>query len=208
MEALNYTYHYGNYTYNDENYTYENSINESSETTNPFSNQIVGYTIAMTLTFFLVAYLTKSDCDTRAADLQRIKELENRKSCPERRKRAIVKLIETKTFTKGEWWCDEHQTSPDENCEANIILRNEENNAECPICLETFEEGQDLSRSQERRCQHTFHAECLELWLMKGDDCPCCRVTFIDALTLLEDTEEVVLMPKENMRGRGSDENV
>jgi hypothetical protein len=43
---------------------------------------------------------------------------------------------------------------------------------------------------------------------MKGDDCPCCRVTFIDALTLLEDTEEVVLMPKENMRGRGSDENV
>ena len=156
-------------------------------------NRIVGYIIAMTLIVSLVAYLTKSEYDKRAADLQRIEELENRKSCPENRKRAFAKLIETKIFTKGEW-CDEHQTSRDENCEANIILRNEENNVECPICLEPFEEGQDLSRSQDRRCQHIFHAECLELWLMKGDDYPCCRVTFIDELTLLEDIEEVDIL--------------
>ena len=159
--------------------------------------------IALAITVFLVAFLAKSDCATRAANFQRSVELEDRKSCPERRKRAIAKLIETKIFTKEE--CDEHQTSPDANCEANIILRNEEKDIECPICLETFEEGQDLSRSQERKCQHTFHAECLNLWLMKHDGCPCCRVTFIDELTLLED--EGIVEPKEIVR-RGSDGNV
>ena len=58
-----------------------------------------------------------------------------------------------------------------------------------PICLEVFKEGQDLSISKESKCQHIFHSECLQLWLKKHDACPCCRVTFIDESTLLEDDE-------------------
>ena len=73
-----------------------------------------------------------------------------------------------------------------------------EDNNECPICLEVFEEGEVLSRSQKRKCHHRFHAEYLEPWLMKHDDCPCCRLVFIDESTLLED----------GLDGKGNDENV
>ena len=49
-----------------------------------------------------------------------------------------------------------------------------------------------------KKCHHRFHAECLEPWLMKHDDCPCYRVVFIDESTFLED----------DLDGKGNDENI
>jgi hypothetical protein len=141
--------------------------------------KIMGYATAVVLNVLCMSYLIKKEC-TNLANSQRIEQLEKKKSCPERRKRAINKLIETETLTQR-------------NYERHIIAIGGEENNECPICLEKFEEGQDLSRSQKRICYHTFHAECLEPWLMKHDDCPCCRTTFIDESTLLEDDGSATL---------------
>ena len=151
-----------------------------------------------------------------------------RKICPEKRKRVISKLIETRTITKEGGGCEECQTTstssstntntntssvqnvdPNISCRIANVMISDDNNG-CSICLETFEEGQDLSWSQERKCHHTFHAKCLEPWLMKHDDCPCCRTTFIDESTLLEDDEDGVIVVSKSgaSSGRGSDENV
>ena len=157
-----------------------------------------------------------------------------RKICPEKRKRVISKLIETRTITKEGGGCEECQTTstssstntntntssvqnvdPNISCRIANVMISDDNNG-CSICLETFEEGQDLSWSQERKCHHTFHAKCLEPWLMKHDDCPCCRATFIDESTLLEDEEQqqgLVVVQSEgeiesHSHSRCSEENV
>lgn len=47
---------------------------------------------------------------------------------------------------------------------------------ECAICLENT-----LKPFETLRCQHTFHKECINIWLSNHITCPMCReiVTFI-----------------------------
>lgn len=49
----------------------------------------------------------------------------------------------------------------------------------CPICLNVFERDDVITWSKELRCQHAYHADCLNPWLMKNDDCPICRTNLI-----------------------------
>lgn len=43
---------------------------------------------------------------------------------------------------------------------------------ECPICLESFCEGDGLIRLD---CGHRFHTMCLQPWVRTCSDCPYCR---------------------------------
>lgn len=49
---------------------------------------------------------------------------------------------------------------------------------DCAVCLEAFEAG-DRCR-QLPRCEHSFHAECVDSWLRKSSACPVCRVDAVD----------------------------
>jgi hypothetical protein len=52
----------------------------------------------------------------------------------------------------------------------------------CTICLSTYKVGSDVVWSSNADCDHAFHHECIEKWLMKqreGPLCPCCRRDFI-----------------------------
>ena len=52
----------------------------------------------------------------------------------------------------------------------------------CTICLCTFDVGSDVVWSSNELCEHVFHANCVEKWLMRqreGPLCPCCRRDFI-----------------------------
>ncbi|GAX13900.1 hypothetical protein FisN_5Lh200 [Fistulifera solaris] len=52
----------------------------------------------------------------------------------------------------------------------------------CAICLCDYEVGTDVVWSSNASCEHVFHAECIEAWLMKqreGPLCPCCRRDFV-----------------------------
>lgn len=52
----------------------------------------------------------------------------------------------------------------------------------CAICLSNYEIGEDIVWSTNRLCEHVFHVECIERWLMKQRGlplCPCCRADFL-----------------------------
>jgi hypothetical protein len=38
----------------------------------------------------------------------------------------------------------------------------------------------DLSIQCSKDCQHVFHSECIMDWLVKYQECPCCRTAFGD----------------------------
>jgi hypothetical protein len=43
---------------------------------------------------------------------------------------------------------------------------------DCPICLEAMAHGSLVRRLP---CHHTYHAACIDRWLEKHLNCPCCR---------------------------------
>jgi hypothetical protein len=64
----------------------------------------------------------------------------------------------------------------------------------CSICLCNYEVGSDVVWSSNQACDHVFHEQCIEQWLMKqreGPLCPCCRRDFILDPYDLEEEDEV-----------------
>ncbi|CAA0833760.1 E3 ubiquitin-protein ligase ATL23 [Striga hermonthica] len=45
--------------------------------------------------------------------------------------------------------------------------------ADCAVCLEMFRAGEKCRLLP--LCNHSFHAECVDVWLMKVSVCPICR---------------------------------
>lgn len=48
---------------------------------------------------------------------------------------------------------------------------------ECPVCLSVFEEGEEVRKLP--RCNHSFHAVCIDMWLYSHFDCPICRTSVV-----------------------------
>nr|GMD41152.1 RING-H2 finger protein ATL52-like [Ipomoea batatas] len=44
---------------------------------------------------------------------------------------------------------------------------------ECAVCLSAFEDGEEVRRLP--KCNHSFHAPCIDMWLYSHMDCPLCR---------------------------------
>ncbi|KAH0454284.1 hypothetical protein IEQ34_016208 [Dendrobium chrysotoxum] len=44
---------------------------------------------------------------------------------------------------------------------------------ECTVCLSAFDEGEEVR--QLPPCGHSFHAECIDMWLNSHSSCPVCR---------------------------------
>ncbi|CAH1443496.1 unnamed protein product [Lactuca virosa] len=56
-----------------------------------------------------------------------------------------------------------------------------EKGVECAVCLEGFKPG-DKCRLLPN-CRHTFHANCIDSWLIKTAVCPVCR-TCVDTINV------------------------
>ena len=53
----------------------------------------------------------------------------------------------------------------------------------CSICLLEFEQGDEIVLPQNENCSHIFHKDCIMEWLVRHNDCPCCRVDYVTAPT-------------------------
>uniref|UniRef100_A0A7R9Z5C7 RING-type domain-containing protein n=1 Tax=Pseudictyota dubia TaxID=2749911 RepID=A0A7R9Z5C7_9STRA len=50
----------------------------------------------------------------------------------------------------------------------------------CTICLEDYVEGDIVCTSSNPDCAHIFHADCMTDWLMGHEDCPNCRLKYLN----------------------------
>jgi hypothetical protein len=67
---------------------------------------------------------------------------------------------------------------------------NSNSSMSCAICLLDYQSNDTISWSHNRRCNHHFHAPCIQQWLcQERDDCPCCRQDYL-ALSSDEEQEE------------------
>ena len=58
----------------------------------------------------------------------------------------------------------------------------------CPICLETYKEGETVIVSSNVSCTHGFHQDCILDYLVRQEQgsnpCPCCRQVFLSTETM------------------------
>ncbi|GFP95448.1 RING-H2 finger protein atl72 [Phtheirospermum japonicum] len=54
-------------------------------------------------------------------------------------------------------------------------LGNDGNIVECAVCLEGYKSGEKCRVLP--KCNHIFHCECIDSWLLKTGACPICRAT-------------------------------
>ncbi|KAL8217554.1 hypothetical protein R6Q57_020928 [Mikania cordata] len=52
-------------------------------------------------------------------------------------------------------------------------LESQKSMVECVVCLERFKNGEKCKLLP--NCNHTFHGECIDSWLIKTGACPICR---------------------------------
>jgi hypothetical protein len=71
-------------------------------------------------------------------------------------------------------FCDgDDDNNDDEKSESSV--------SKCPVCWETYAENDKICWSRNPQCNHAFHVECIQLWLLTHDRCPVCRNKYLVA---------------------------
>jgi hypothetical protein len=60
-----------------------------------------------------------------------------------------------------------------------IISESDRGESICAICLNEYKEQEEICWSQNPDCEHCFHHKCIEIWLARHDECPCCRNSYL-----------------------------
>jgi hypothetical protein len=50
----------------------------------------------------------------------------------------------------------------------------------CAICLKNYVVTDKICWSKNPECSHYFHCACVELWLLRNDNCPFCRKPYLE----------------------------
>jgi Ring finger domain len=69
-------------------------------------------------------------------------------------------------------------TESDEDCDDNDD-DDDDGIEPCSICLNEYRDGDEICWSHNESCNHFFHKECIQTWLLTHEDCPCCRRDFL-----------------------------
>jgi hypothetical protein len=84
---------------------------------------------------------------------------------------------------------------------------NSNSSMSCAICLLDYQIDDKICWSHNRRCNHHFHAPCIQQWLWQGrDDCPCCRHDYL-ALSSDDEEEEEGSTEEESARTSSQENN-
>lgn len=83
----------------------------------------------------------------------------------------------------------------------------EENNnngslMECSICLSAVEEGETVKLLPE--CFHSFHGNCVDMWLRGHKTCPVCRIEVLSSTSAVHQLSQdgTVAVPVADLEGR------
>ena len=105
------------------------------------------------------------------------------------------------------------QKSPShDTAETTDDIYDEQDEHECPICMEVFQVGQVVSWSpilhkanddkDESSCTHVFHHTCIKEWLLRNHTCPFCRNIYmhIDAHDIAVPRADLIRYSQERAR--------
>jgi len=185
------------------------------------STEFIVLLVASLVTSFIVLYLLSRMAERCERDFEQEEKIEDlrRKSLVE--KSLVTKIIgptsvleekiisevmvKTELISESSQSCcsEEKEQRPDES----ILREDIENQATCSICLNDYECGQEISSPKNGKCQHTFHKECIVGWLLKHDDCPCCRRQYLDLESTRSSELSKVQPSIENERNADEEEN-
>lgn len=56
-------------------------------------------------------------------------------------------------------------------------IKGNRQSAECAVCLSEFEDNQELRTLP--KCNHSFHVDCIDMWLYSHPSCPTCRTNIM-----------------------------
>lgn len=78
--------------------------------------------------------------------------------------------------------CFQEEENPDERSirirrclEVSMFTLSGEYGTCCPVCLNDFEDQEQVVSGLRKCCKSLFHKECLSSWLLVQSTCPCCR---------------------------------
>lgn len=73
----------------------------------------------------------------------------------------------------------------------------------CPICLDDFD---DVNEIFTLKCNHVFHRDCINEWLLKRSTCPYCRIYLKDTVNVMYQqgkymflNKAIIILPKDNL---------
>jgi hypothetical protein len=82
---------------------------------------------------------------------------------------------------------DEAMNSKYRRKKSNLIIsETDRGESICAICLNEYKEQEEICWSQNPDCGHCFHHKCIEMWLARHDECPCCRNSYLVSGDVLE----------------------
>lgn len=62
----------------------------------------------------------------------------------------------------------------------NLHLQTLMSQPRCVLCSKAFEDGDQVSHSNNPSCHHEYHTKCITKWLIsKNRNCPVCKNTFM-----------------------------
>jgi hypothetical protein len=83
-----------------------------------------------------------------------------------------------------------------------IVELDHETAAQCSICHETVQIGDDVRKLP---CDHTFHQSCIDVWVLQHATCPNCRRALLGGS---DDAAPVVPLGPSGIDGDGDGDGV
>jgi len=89
-------------------------------------------------------------------------------------------LVEAAKTTAAETKPPKDEGTHTTTCGIEIEEGADEDDNCCSICLNPYNAHEWISTSNNIKCKHMYHKECIEEWLMKQDGCPVCRRPYLE----------------------------
>ena len=143
--------------------------------------------------FWLLQHVTRATTSA-AGELQGRNHTPNGYHSPPSRRQCDDSVTDTERSTSSVSNGDEDQRDNDNHPFIEL---------QCPICLDEFHDGDEICVSQNQQCRHVFHHVCIKEWLLRHEECPCCRNNF-----LMNTTSANIQQQKQQRRRRRRQESL
>ncbi|KAL3943241.1 MAG: hypothetical protein SGBAC_002686 [Bacillariaceae sp.] len=78
---------------------------------------------------------------------------------------------------------------PQKKESSDLHIDDDDDRPMCAICVTLYEHGDAICWSNNHKCHHCFHKDCIQEWLLQNEDCPCCRLRYLESQNINDNTK-------------------